>query len=55
MGLRVISFLKMGHPWPLFPLFLSFQSNITIFTTNKYEKMSIQYTNLGFETTTIGT
>ena len=28
----------MGHPRPLFCLFLSFQTNITIFTTNKCEK-----------------
>ena len=28
----------MGHPRPLFPLFSSFQTNITIFTTNKCEK-----------------
>ena len=25
-----IFFNKMGHPWPLFHLFLSFQTNITI-------------------------
>ena len=31
-------FLKMGHPQPLFHLFLSFQANITILTTNKCEK-----------------
>ena len=28
----------MGHPWSLFPLFSSFQANITILTTNKWEK-----------------
>ena len=28
----------MDHPRPLFRLFLSFQANITILTTNKYEK-----------------
>ena len=31
-------FLKMGQPRPLFRLFSSFQTNITIFTTNKCEK-----------------
>ena len=30
---------KMGHPRPLFRLFLSFQTNITILTTNIREKM----------------
>ena len=49
------SFLKMGHPRPLFHLFSSFQTNITIFTTNICEKMSIQYTVPGFELTTFGT
>ena len=40
----------------LFRLFLSFQANInTIFTINKYEKMSIQYMVLGIEPTTFGT
>ena len=29
------SFLKIGHPRPLFRLFLSFHSNIRILTTNK--------------------
>ena len=33
-----IFFNKMGHPWPLFHLFLSFQTNITIFTTDLCEK-----------------
>ena len=37
-----VFFKKMGNPQPLFHLLLSFQSNITIFTTNKCEKMSIQ-------------
>ena len=34
-----LSFLKMGHPRALFHLFSSFQTNITIFTTNICEKM----------------
>ena len=46
---------KVGKSWPLFNLFSSFQTNITIFTTNIWEKMSIQYTVLGFETTTFRT
>ena len=32
--------LPRGHPRPLFHLFSSFQTNITIFTTNICEKMS---------------
>ena len=35
----------MGRPQPLFRLFLSFQTNITILITNTREKMSIQYRN----------
>ena len=31
-------FLKMGHPRSLFFIFSSFQTKITIFTTNKCEK-----------------
>ena len=45
----------MGQSGPLFCLFLSFQTNIPIFTTNGREKTSIQYTALGFEPTTFGT
>ena len=36
---------KMCQPWPLFHLFLSFQTHIKIFTTNKCEKMSILDSN----------
>ena len=42
--------LKMGHPRPIFRLFSSLQTNIT---TNKCEKMSIQYAVLGFELRTL--
>ena len=35
--LQMLTFL-MGHPRPLFHLFSSFQTNFTIFTTNKCEK-----------------
>ena len=50
-----LTFLKkMGQPWPLFIFIFVFSNNITNFTTNKREKMSIQYTVLGFELTTIG-
>ena len=35
-------------------IFWSFQTNITIFTTNICEKISIQYTVPGFEPTTFG-
>ena len=52
----VILFLKkMGPPWPLFHLFSSFQTHITIFSTNKCEKMSIQYMVPGFKLITFGT
>ena len=45
----------MGHPRPLFCLFLSFQTNITILTINKCENMSIQDMMLGLELMTFGT
>ena len=47
-----VFFKKDGHSRPLFRLFSSFQTNITVLTTNKCEKISIQYTVLGFELTT---
>ena len=50
----ILLFLK-GQTRPLFHLFWSFQTHITIIATNKCEKMSIQYTLLGFELTTFGT
>ena len=54
--LKNIIHLKMGHPRPLFHLFLSFQTHITNFSTISYVKnMSIQYTVPGFELTTFGT
>ena len=45
----------MDHPRPLIRLFSSFQTDIKTFTTNKYEKMSSQYTVPGIEPTTFGT
>ena len=36
-------FLEMGHPWPLFHSFSSFQTNITILTTNKCENVHQVY------------
>ena len=48
-------FLKNGPTPAYFSLILSFQIHITIFITNKCEKMSIQYTVLGLELTTFGT
>ena len=51
----VVVILKMGHPRPLFRLFSSFHTDITIFTTNICEKMNIQYMVLGFEPTTFRT
>ena len=50
-----VFYLKNGSSRPLFGLFSSFQTNITFFTTNICEKMSIQYTVLGFEHTTFKT
>ena len=47
-------FLQVGLPRHLFNLFSFFQTQITIFTTNKSEKNSIQYTVLGFKLTTFG-
>ena len=44
----------MGPPRPLSRLFLSIETNITIFTTNN-RKNAIQYTELGFEPTPIRT
>ena len=41
--------LKMANPGLFFVYFRSFQTNITIFTTNTCEKMSIQYTVPGIE------
>ena len=49
-------FFKVGPPWSLGISFIFvFSNNIKNFTTNKCEKMSIQYTVLGFEPTTFGT
>ena len=45
-------FQKMGHSRPLFLLFSSFQTNITIFTTNICEKL---YKEQGCEPTTFRT
>ena len=45
-----IFYKKMGQPRPLFCLFSSFQTNNTILTSNKCEK--VQYLALGFELTT---
>ena len=47
-------FLKMGHPRPLFRLFSVFFKQTSIQFYNKLmPKMSIQYTALGFEPTTL--
>ena len=48
MQFKLSFFKKMGQPRPLFHLFSSFQTHITIFTTDKCEKMSIQYPVPGF-------
>ena len=45
---------KWANPGLFFVYFQSFQTNITIFTTNICEKMSIQYTVPGFEPMTFG-
>ena len=44
--------LKMSQPRPLFHLFSSLQTHLTIFTTNKYKK-SIHYTVHGFKLTAL--
>ena len=46
-------FKKMGLPRPHFIYFHLYKTNTTIFTTNKSEKTSIQYTALGFEPKTL--
>ena len=46
---------KWANPSLFFVYFRSFQTSITIFTTNICEKMSIQYMVLGFEPTTFRT
>ena len=48
---KYLSF-KWANPGLFFIYFWSFQTNNTNFTTNKSEKMSIQYTAPGFEPTT---
>ena len=45
---------KLPHQ-SLFRLFSSFQTNIIIFYTNMYVKISIKYTVLGLEPTTFRT
>ena len=35
----LVTFFKMGQPWPLFHLLSSFQTHITIFSTNKCENV----------------
>ena len=52
---QMFFFKNMFQTRPLFHLFSSFQTHIKIFTVNKCEKMSIQYTEPGFELTTFGT
>ena len=54
-GLCVTKFLKNMPSPASFRLCSSFQSNITIITKYKCEKMSIQYTVLGFKLMTFGT
>ena len=44
--------LIMGKPRPIFRLFSVFLNKQYNFTQNQGEKMSIQYTVLGFEPTT---
>ena len=45
----------MGQSGLFFIYFRSFQTNNTIFTTNEYEKMSIEYMAPGFEPMTFRT
>ena len=53
--LQLLFTFFMGHHRPLFPLFSSFQTNMTIFTTNICENMCFQYTALGLEPMTFRT
>ena len=46
-------FKKWAESGLFFIYFRSFQTHITIFATNKCEKMAIQYTGPGFELTTL--
>ena len=46
---------KMCQPRPIFRLFSVFSNKHYNFTTNQCENMSIQYTALGFEPTTLQT
>ena len=48
-------FLKGPTPASFSFIFGLFKQTLQIFTTNICEKMSIQYTVLGFEPTTFGT
>ena len=48
-------FKKLTNPGLFFIYFWSFQTNNTIFTANRCEKMSIQYTALGFKPTAFQT
>ena len=53
---RMLYFFKNGTTPASFLFFVkSFQTQITIFTKNKREKMSLQYTLPGIELTTFGT
>ena len=46
------NFFKWANPGLFRLCFRSFQTNNTIFTTNQFEKMSIQYMAPGLEPTT---
>ena len=49
LKLTAVAFLKKGHPWPVFIYFRVLKQTLQFFTANIREKMSIQYTVLGFE------
>ena len=51
----MIFFKKWANPGLFFVYFRSFQINNAIFTTNQCEKMSLQYTALGFQPATFHT
>ena len=55
MVLWQIVFKNLSQPRPHLSITFVFSNKNTIFTANKCEKMSIQYTMLGFEPTTFGT
>ena len=51
-SIKIGTYKKWTNPGLFFVCFCLYQTNNTIFTTNICEKMTIQYTAMGFEPTT---